>query len=312
MPAADTRLLPPGVTFMQRAWMSSNTIVIRGNKTVVIDPGHVLDWEETAGRLAAETGLRPADVDVLWLTHAHSDHAGGTRRFQEAGAEVWAHPITARRANAWDLRETWVGYADQVHERFSVDREIPDGAPVALGGLTLEPIHAPGHALGMVALYCPEHRFLITADALCENGFGPLVAAVEGEDVLDRQRETVARLAALDVSLVLPGHGPAFTDLAGACARAVSRLDAYAADPRRLARSGFKGYLVHHLFEVGGMRECDMVPYLSGVAGYVDYATRYFPGMPMAALWERIRGELVAQGAIAQDGERLLAVGRRP
>jgi glyoxylase-like metal-dependent hydrolase (beta-lactamase superfamily II) len=52
-----------------------NSVLLRGPKTIVVDPGLHLQNEPVIAALAAR-GVDVADVDLIALTHAHLDHAG--------------------------------------------------------------------------------------------------------------------------------------------------------------------------------------------------------------------------------------------
>ncbi|MCX6364692.1 MAG: MBL fold metallo-hydrolase, partial [Actinobacteria bacterium] len=52
-----------------------NTMLLRGELTMVVDPGLPLQNEPVVRALEAR-GLGPGDVDLVVLTHAHLDHAG--------------------------------------------------------------------------------------------------------------------------------------------------------------------------------------------------------------------------------------------
>jgi glyoxylase-like metal-dependent hydrolase (beta-lactamase superfamily II) len=52
-----------------------NTLLLRGARTIVVDPGLPLQNEPLVRALALR-GLSPADIDLVVLTHAHLDHAG--------------------------------------------------------------------------------------------------------------------------------------------------------------------------------------------------------------------------------------------
>ncbi len=52
-----------------------NTVLLRGPRTILVDPGLHLQNAPVLRALEAR-GLSPADVDQVVLTHAHLDHAG--------------------------------------------------------------------------------------------------------------------------------------------------------------------------------------------------------------------------------------------
>jgi N-acyl homoserine lactone hydrolase len=52
-----------------------NTVLLRGPRTILVDPGLHLQNAPVVRALEAR-GLAPADVDQVVLTHAHLDHAG--------------------------------------------------------------------------------------------------------------------------------------------------------------------------------------------------------------------------------------------
>ncbi len=58
-------------------WTFPNSVLLRGEHTIIVDPGlPLMQNEPILGALAAR-GLTAADVDQVVLTHAHLDHAGG-------------------------------------------------------------------------------------------------------------------------------------------------------------------------------------------------------------------------------------------
>ena len=94
-------------------------------------------------------------------------------------------------------------------------------------------------------LYCEAARILISADALWENGFGVIFPEIDSDgaaqgEAFKAQRATLDAIAALDVDIVIPGHGAPFTNCAAALERACSRLEYFTANPERHARNGLK------------------------------------------------------------------------
>jgi glyoxylase-like metal-dependent hydrolase (beta-lactamase superfamily II) len=80
-----------------------------------------------------------------------------------------------------------------------------DVLPV-LGGL--EVIHTPGHTPGSVCLWAARDGLLFTGDLL-QRRFGRIICAssIFSDDVR-AARQSVQRLAALDVNTIIFGHDP--------------------------------------------------------------------------------------------------------
>jgi glyoxylase-like metal-dependent hydrolase (beta-lactamase superfamily II) len=127
---------------------------------------------------------------------------GGNAAIQRAYACKTSVPEgEAQLIRAWDTRGLWLDYAGQHAERFDFD-------DVVASELEWLAIAAPGHDRGALMFYCAEERVLITGDALWENGFGIVLPDVPEE--LEEARQTLDAIAALDVRVVIPGHGLPF------------------------------------------------------------------------------------------------------
>ena len=130
---------------------------------------------------------------AILLTHHHPDHAGGAAQLaKRLGAPIWAHAQTAQR-----LAGT-----------LSVSRLLEDGEQIDLGGRTpfsLTALHTPGHAPGHLCFWEPASRVLIAGDMVASVG----TIVVDPSDGGDMRAylASLARLDALDASLLLPAHG---------------------------------------------------------------------------------------------------------
>lgn len=165
-----------------------------GPETVLVDTGY--GSEETHSQLARKLGTHGvacADIDRVFLTHWHADHAGLAGEIQRAsGAEVFVHsrdaPLVADSDRAWaDLRELqtasfrkW-GIPKPKQRELSdhmsggrTDTESPtvtefeDEEEFRVNGQTLRVKHAPGHAAGL-CLFERERdglRDVLSGDAL--------------------------------------------------------------------------------------------------------------------------------------------------
>lgn len=301
---ASTVTVAPGVQVIVRDWLNANHVLIKSsNECVLIDSGYGAQARQTMRRIGAEDALRGRRLDRLINTHCHSDHMGGNA----ALARVYGCPISlpidaARLIDAWDTRELLLDYADQQAERFRYSGTITAGERLRLGHLDWEAIAAPGHDMTALVFYQPDHRLLVSGDALWERGFGliePLDRLVER---LAAQRATLERIAALDIAVIIPGHGIPFRETGRALETAFQRLAAYEADPVKLARHCLKSFLMFSLLARGRMPTGELPAYFGHVPCYGEYNARYFR-LPTQELAKLIAGELLRAGAIAErDG----------
>ncbi|HEV2858402.1 MAG TPA: MBL fold metallo-hydrolase [Solirubrobacterales bacterium] len=192
---------------------------------VLIDAGR--RWDR--GRIFAE--LEGREISMLALTHVHPDHQGCAKAVCEArGVPLACHEddvdaMEGRRAVAATAKpgakvfaRMWEGPPHKV------DRVLHEGDEVA--GFRI--VHAPGHARGEVIFFRDSDRVAICGDVLRNITYVSLrTKLAEPPDDLTpdpaENRRSIRKLAELNPSLILPGHGPAVTDL-GAFERFVASL----------------------------------------------------------------------------------------
>ena len=234
---------------LQRGWLSSNNILFIGREqTALVDSGYATHAPQTLQLVSHLLQDRP--LDLLLNTHTHSDHVGGNAALQKAyGCRTIIPAAEAPAVRDWDEEALSYRATGQQCPRFRFDATMAAGDVLSLGDMEWQVLGAPGHDPHSLILYCPAQRILISADALWENGFGVIFPELEGEPGFDATRATLEQIAALDVRLVIPGHGAPFSDVAGALQRAFNRLDYLAADPARNAQNGIKVLVKFRLLE---------------------------------------------------------------
>jgi glyoxylase-like metal-dependent hydrolase (beta-lactamase superfamily II) len=220
-----------------RGFLHGNAVLVQGASPVLIDTGYHTGVGELFSWLDAR--LRGQPLAEVWLTHVHSDHAGGVAALRErASLRVRGSASASELVRRWDERGLWLGSSGQEMPRFSIDEAFEAGDRIEAGAKVFQVIATPGHMRSAVSLFCEAEGLLVTGDALWENGFGMLDPWVEGADCFTRCEEAFANLRALsDVRVVVPGHGPPFEDLAGALSRAERRLASLRADPDRIRKA---------------------------------------------------------------------------
>lgn len=131
-----------------------------------------IDTPETAAVLR-ELETLGWELDFIFNTHWHPDHAGGN-------ADIKA--VTGC---------TIVGPAE-VTRIAPLDREVGGGDTVALGETTFEVIESGGHTLGHIAFYDPADRVAFVGDTLFALGCGRLF-----EGTAEQMWDSLQRLASL-------------------------------------------------------------------------------------------------------------------
>jgi glyoxylase-like metal-dependent hydrolase (beta-lactamase superfamily II) len=245
----SSAVLPASIRVFERGWLSSNNILFTGrDQTALVDSGYATHAAQTL--TLVRHGLQGRPLDWLLNTHLHSDHCGGNAALQQAYCCRTTIPAAeADKVRRWDQQALSFAATGQQCARFSFSDTLQPGALIELGDMDWQILGAAGHDPHSLILYCPEERILISADALWENGFGVIFPELEGESGFAEAKATLEQIAALDIRLVIPGHGRPFTSVQQALDSAFSRLDYLAADPVRNAQNAVKVLLKFLLLE---------------------------------------------------------------
>jgi glyoxylase-like metal-dependent hydrolase (beta-lactamase superfamily II) len=248
-------------------------------------------------------------LDRVLNTHLHSDHCGGNATLQAAyGCRTAIPAAEAAKVRDWDEDALSFTATGQQCARFSVDDTIRAGDALVLGDLHWQALAAPGHDPHALLLFCAAEGILISGDALWENGFGVIFPELAGEPGFDEAGATLDLIAGLDVRLVIPGHGAPFADAPAALARARSRLDYLAADPRRNAENAVKVMLKFLLLERRQIAQQDVAALLASIPVVERARQRYFEHSA-EALAEWAMQALVRAGAARREGPLLVDTG---
>jgi glyoxylase-like metal-dependent hydrolase (beta-lactamase superfamily II) len=259
-----------GLTVFERGWLSSNNVLFDGPEgTALVDSGYLTHAPQTLALV--RHGLQGRQLDRLFNTHLHSDHCGGNAMLQAAYACHTSIPaLEADKVRAWDEDALSFRATGQQCARFTFDAVLRDGDRLTLGGAPWQVRAAPGHDNHAVLLFGEADGTLIAGDALWENGFGVIFPELDGASGFAEQAATLALITQLAPRRVIPGHGAPFTDVAGALARARSRLAYLSADPQRNAENAVKVVLKFLLLERQQMALADVPALLDAIPVVVD------------------------------------------
>jgi glyoxylase-like metal-dependent hydrolase (beta-lactamase superfamily II) len=245
-------VLPQGVSFFERGWLSSNNVLLRGRHgNAMVDSGYATHAGQTLA-IVTHAMSGGSSLDLLLNTHLHSDHCGGNAALQRhfPSMRTLIPPGQFDLVGRWDPVALTYEPTGQQCERFGADGVLAPGTRLALGEQMWEVHSSPGHDPHSVILFEPESRTLISADSLWETGFGVVFEELEGVQAFDCVAQTLDLIESLSPRLVLPGHGPVFSDASASIAAARRRLEGFVADPRRHARHAAKVLLKFKLLEM--------------------------------------------------------------
>jgi glyoxylase-like metal-dependent hydrolase (beta-lactamase superfamily II) len=223
----------------------TNTWVLAepGSSTVVVlDPGP----DDGAHLDAIDTVVDGRAVGLVLLTHGHPDHAEAALPY-------------ARRVGAP------VAALDPAHRLGS--EGLVDGDRLEVGGVVVDVVATPGHTADSLSFHLVADGALLTGDTVLGRG-STVVAHPDGRlaDYL-HSLHRLARLAAeTDAAVVLPGHGPAVSDPAGAVAAYLEHREA------RLQQ-------VRHALEAGAVTADDVVAQV-----YADVPREVWPAARLSVL----------------------------
>lgn len=305
---APTPLLPEGITVLERGWLSANNVLLhgQGEGAWLVDSGYCTHANQTLALL--DHTMQGEPLRGLVNTHLHSDHCGGNAALQEChpGLPTWIPPGHAEAVAAWD--ETALTYAatGQQCPRFEATALLQPGTEPQWGRYRWQVHAAPGHDPHAVLLFQPEHRVLISGDALWQNGFGVVFPELEGEDAYADVGATLDLIEQLAPHVVIPGHGPVFGGTAAvtqALARARTRLTQFTRDPQRHTRYGLKVLLKFKLMEWQSVTRDDFVAWARHTTYLVDLHRRHAEGQDFIAWLDGLVKELAMSGALTQDAD---------
>lgn len=181
----NTLTLPPHHT--------TNSYIIGGGRdAVLIDPIF-----KRAGALSSCLGDNNIQgIQLAAVTHPHPDHYGGLDRLlKKFGGKVLCHS-GAVHAGAFGVsgERSLLGFQG--------------GETIHAGPYSVEVLHMPGHSPFHLCFYIKDEGILFSGDVVLGHGTS-MISPPEGN--MADYMQSLHRLAAMDIRVICPAHGPVVT-----------------------------------------------------------------------------------------------------
>jgi glyoxylase-like metal-dependent hydrolase (beta-lactamase superfamily II) len=197
-----------------KGFMSNAGFVVTGDGVVAFDALGT----PALGRamIAAIGGVTHAPIRRVIVSHYHADHIYGLQAFRGVDAEIWAHRkaelylasdlATNRLAQRRVELSPWV---DDKTRLVPPDVWVDGDTDFRMGGITFRLIYSGGaHSPEDLLMFVVEDRVLFAGDLIFA-GRVPFVGTADSRGWLD----AMGRMIAIAPAVVIPGHGPASTNV---------------------------------------------------------------------------------------------------
>ena len=139
----------------------SNCYLLLGERPVLVDTGAPGDLQRILAALRNH-GVEPAQLALIFLTHGHSDHAGGAAELKRrSGAQIALHtadaPLARSGRNGVLAPQDTLGrivrpFVDEEFEPFEPDLLFRDGFSLEPHGVKGSVLATPGHTPGSASV----------------------------------------------------------------------------------------------------------------------------------------------------------------
>jgi glyoxylase-like metal-dependent hydrolase (beta-lactamase superfamily II) len=234
--AGDIYLIGSGQFGISSALDCHIYLLKEGNEYLILDAGagkFDSDSDTILNNIEQE-GISLKSKFSLFLTHAHSDHSGGSKALRKKlDCKIYTNAITAGFVSRGDESELGLDFAkrsgfygdDYKFKTFTVDNILQDGSAINIGNMEINCILTPGHSPDSMCFLIEKSgkKLLFTGDVL-NHGGKIILLNCSGFDLKD-YRENIIKLKDMAADMLFPGHG-VFT-LSGAQSHVENLINAF-------------------------------------------------------------------------------------
>jgi len=207
-------------------------IITSTERNLIIDTGfNRQECFEAMESALKELRVEPAVTD-FFITHFHADHFGLLSTLVTDTSRVYFNYPDTELIESWEGFTSMINYGgrngfpeDKLRSaltqhpgyKFGPDwvperKSLKDGDRIDIGAYHFQCIETPGHTLGHTCLYEPNKKILLSGDHVLRDITPNIQCWSDVENPLQRYIESLDKVFALDIELVLPGHRRLFND----------------------------------------------------------------------------------------------------
>lgn len=204
-----------------------NSYIIRApERNLIIDTG--FNRQECLD--AMQSGLRTLNIDLdktdIFVTHLHADHFGLITKLTSDPGHVFFSRPAKELLESWEGFETMIAFAakngfpenelralleEHPGAKYGSDwipglQVLDDGDRIEVGNYRFQCVSTPGHTIGHTCLYEPVRKILVAGDHILLDITPHIQCWSDSENPLKLYLESLDKVFALEIDLVLPGH----------------------------------------------------------------------------------------------------------
>lgn len=219
---------------------ATNSYIIKSDRNLIIDTG--MNQKECMDALSA--AFKCLNIDLtrtdFFVTHLHADHLGLVGELVDASSIVYFNQPDTETINNQQLWPDLFnlagkhGFSDSelksalgMHPghryspkgplNFTIVRE---GDRIIAGDYSWQCVETPGHTRGHICLYESKRKILISGDHILGDITPNISSWDDRGNPLRDYRQSLGKVAAMEIELVLPGHRSVVTE----CKRRIIEL----------------------------------------------------------------------------------------
>ncbi len=144
-------------------------------------------------------------LGAVLLTHGHWDHIWDAKKFQDAGAKIYAHPESKTFIEEVGAQNSYMFFGNKL-ENPKIDCALFDGEILEFGDSKIEVRHTPGHCAGSVIFYIKEKDLAFVGDLIFAQSVGRTDMPT-GDFALLKKSIKNKIFTLPNTCKLLPGHG---------------------------------------------------------------------------------------------------------